>query len=176
MIVDDRIAIIGSANINDRSLLGGNDSEIAAVIEDCEQIKITVNGQPSYVRKFAHDLRKKLCAGHLGLTDGGASIDDPYKGFEMFKTTAEQNTQLYESVFPYIPSERICTLDEMKGDQLQSPGLLNTQALASLSKVQGFVTKYPLSWLFDEKLTGPLNPLVVPYVKTEPLGGNSKNA
>lgn len=34
MIVDDRRAIIGSANINDRSLMGDRDSEIGMVIED----------------------------------------------------------------------------------------------------------------------------------------------
>ena len=33
MIVDDRRAIIGSANINDRSLLGTRDSEVACIIE-----------------------------------------------------------------------------------------------------------------------------------------------
>ena len=34
MIVDDNICIIGSANINDRSLLGTRDSEIACIWED----------------------------------------------------------------------------------------------------------------------------------------------
>ena len=34
MIVDDRRCIIGSANINDRSLLGNRDSEIACIIEE----------------------------------------------------------------------------------------------------------------------------------------------
>jgi len=34
MIVDDEKVLIGSANINDRSLLGSRDSEIAIVIED----------------------------------------------------------------------------------------------------------------------------------------------
>jgi phospholipase D1/2 len=34
MIVDDEIALIGSANINDRSLMGSRDSEIAMVIYD----------------------------------------------------------------------------------------------------------------------------------------------
>ena len=34
MIVDDDKCIIGSANINDRSLLGVRDSEIACVWED----------------------------------------------------------------------------------------------------------------------------------------------
>lgn len=33
MIVDDRLMICGSANINDRSLIGKRDSEIAVVIE-----------------------------------------------------------------------------------------------------------------------------------------------
>ena len=36
MIIDDRIALIGSANINDRSLKGTRDSELAVVIEDEE--------------------------------------------------------------------------------------------------------------------------------------------
>ena len=34
MIVDDKQMIIGSANINDRSLIGMRDSELAIVIED----------------------------------------------------------------------------------------------------------------------------------------------
>jgi len=32
MLIDDEIALIGSANINDRSLLGNRDSEIAVMI------------------------------------------------------------------------------------------------------------------------------------------------
>ena len=34
MIVDDKRCIIGSANINDRSLLGLRDSELAIVVEE----------------------------------------------------------------------------------------------------------------------------------------------
>ena len=34
MIVDDRRCIIGSANINDRSLMGDRDSELAIVVEE----------------------------------------------------------------------------------------------------------------------------------------------
>lgn len=33
LIADDRLVICGSANINDRSLLGSRDSEIAVVLE-----------------------------------------------------------------------------------------------------------------------------------------------
>lgn len=35
MIVDDKVVICGSANINDRSLLGKRDSEIAVIIQVC---------------------------------------------------------------------------------------------------------------------------------------------
>jgi len=34
MIIDDKYVLIGSANINDRSMLGSRDSEIAIVTED----------------------------------------------------------------------------------------------------------------------------------------------
>ena len=37
-IVDDRLAIIGSANINERSQRGDRDSELAAVIRDTDYI------------------------------------------------------------------------------------------------------------------------------------------
>lgn len=38
MIVDDRKLIIGSANINDRSMLGYRDSELALVAEDVPEV------------------------------------------------------------------------------------------------------------------------------------------
>lgn len=34
IIVDDRKVILGSANINDRSLLGERDSELGIIVED----------------------------------------------------------------------------------------------------------------------------------------------
>lgn len=37
-IVDDRLAIIGSANINERSQRGDRDSELAAIIRDTDMI------------------------------------------------------------------------------------------------------------------------------------------
>ena len=40
MIIDDNIAIIGSANINDRSLIGNRDSEIAVFILTTQQFFI----------------------------------------------------------------------------------------------------------------------------------------
>ncbi|KAF9373787.1 hypothetical protein CPB97_000315 [Podila verticillata] len=67
MIVDDKIIIIGSANINDRSQLGYRDSEIAIIIEDSEKIQSKMNGEPYEAGKLAHSLRASLFKEHLGL-------------------------------------------------------------------------------------------------------------
>lgn len=60
MIVDDRVVLIGSANINDRSLLGSRDTELAAVIEDERKEELQTGEGWRMVSKSAHELRKKL--------------------------------------------------------------------------------------------------------------------
>jgi phospholipase D1/2 len=40
MIVDDEVAIIGSANINDRSMVGDRDSELACVVQGCSDYEV----------------------------------------------------------------------------------------------------------------------------------------
>jgi phospholipase D1/2 len=44
IIVDDQKAIIGSANINDRSMRGTRDSEIAVLVTNGAQTKSIING------------------------------------------------------------------------------------------------------------------------------------
>ena len=56
MIVDDKRAIIGSANINDRSLCGDRDSELAMIIE--EKNGDVLDGKPG--RGAIFDLRRRL--------------------------------------------------------------------------------------------------------------------
>jgi phospholipase D1/2 len=60
MIVDDKYVICGSANINDRSLLGKRDSEIAALVKDQEFFESTLNGETVFVGKYANALRRKI--------------------------------------------------------------------------------------------------------------------
>lgn len=67
MVVDDRAAIIGSANINERSMLGSRDSEVAAVVRDTEMITSTMDGKPYQVGRFPHTLRMRLMREHLGI-------------------------------------------------------------------------------------------------------------
>ncbi|MYN02510.1 hypothetical protein GTP41_10410 [Pseudoduganella sp. DS3] len=68
LIVDDAVAIVGSANTNDRSLTGNGDTEIAAVIVDTEGVEFRDLGSPYKVhtRKFARELRKQLWRKHFG--------------------------------------------------------------------------------------------------------------
>ncbi|KAI6710295.1 hypothetical protein JHW43_007196 [Diplocarpon mali] len=67
IIVDDRVALIGSANINERSMLGIRDSECAAVVRDTDMLWSTMDGEPYLVGRFAHTLRMRLMREHLGL-------------------------------------------------------------------------------------------------------------
>lgn len=67
IIVDDRIALIGSANINERSMLGVRDSECAAVVRDTDMLWSTMDGEPYLVGRFAHTLRMRLMREHLGV-------------------------------------------------------------------------------------------------------------
>ena len=67
IVVDDRIALIGSANINERSMRGDRDSECAAVVRDTDMLWSTMNGEPYLVGRFPHTLRMRLMREHLGI-------------------------------------------------------------------------------------------------------------
>lgn len=63
LIVDDRILIVGSANINDRSMLGTRDSEVCVLVQDEEMVDSKMGGEHYEVGRTVHDFRKKLMAG-----------------------------------------------------------------------------------------------------------------
>lgn len=67
IIVDDRVVLIGSANINERSMLGNRDSEVAAIVRDTDMMWSTMAGETYQVGRFAHTLRMRLMREHLGL-------------------------------------------------------------------------------------------------------------
>ena len=61
---------MGSANINDRSMLGCRDTEVAVHIEDTDHIVSFMNGVPYAVGKTPHEFRKQLMSIHLGSSSG----------------------------------------------------------------------------------------------------------
>jgi phospholipase D1/2 len=128
-IVDDAVAIIGSANINDRSLNGNGDTEIAAVVVDDAQAGLTDvgNGVKCITRQFAKDLRKKLWQKHLGMlvdqtTTGvqksgipsGINLDKPLDtaSIKGIQKLADKNRSAYNEVFLHTARDSYGTLSE----------------------------------------------------------------
>ncbi|KAK8088668.1 Phospholipase [Apiospora hydei] len=95
LIVDDRVVLIGSANINERSMLGNRDSELAAVVRDTETFWSTMAGQPYEVGRYAHSLRVRLMREHLGLP-----VDEITENERAEEEAA--NDALYESEMDHI--------------------------------------------------------------------------
>ncbi len=114
MIVDDLYALLGSANVNDRSLLGERDSEIAVLVMDGDSSKSDVcgKGAPRPVRTYAHELRKNIWSKLFGIagnvrpaTHLQNAIDQPGNpaSWEAIQKQADFNAKVYEDAFPHIP-------------------------------------------------------------------------
>lgn len=133
MIVDDKIVICGSANINDRSLIGKRDSEIAVLIEDEAFDDGVMNGESFPCGKFAGSLRKYLFKEHLGLLGKehemiDFDITDPISDYfykEVWYKTASLNTEFYEKVFHCIPTDKVETFADLKKNQDEKPLYIN---------------------------------------------------
>lgn len=69
MVVDDNVVLIGSANINDRSMMGDRDSEMAVVLEDEAKTKALIGGQQVSVSHLVHSLRKRCFSQIFGLEE-----------------------------------------------------------------------------------------------------------
>ncbi|XP_025031025.1 phospholipase D2 [Python bivittatus] len=102
LIADDRHVVIGSANINDRSLLGKRDSELAVLVEDTELVPSIMGGQEYPAGKFALSLRLECFRCLLGVTlENDASIQDPISDHffhDVWCARALSNTNIYEEV------------------------------------------------------------------------------
>uniref|UniRef100_A0A3Q1BQ94 Phospholipase n=1 Tax=Amphiprion ocellaris TaxID=80972 RepID=A0A3Q1BQ94_AMPOC len=158
LIADDNTVIIGSANINDRSMLGKRDSEVAVIVEDSEKVPSVMDGQEYEAGPYALQLRlecfRTILGGH---TDTTIDLSDPisdrfYK--EVWMTTAGRNATIYEKVFRCLPSSLVRNMSEL--EQYQSkPGLAQTdlsRAQEELRKIRGFLVQFPLDFLSEHNL------------------------
>uniref|UniRef100_A0A8D3C1V7 Phospholipase n=1 Tax=Scophthalmus maximus TaxID=52904 RepID=A0A8D3C1V7_SCOMX len=158
LIADDNTVIIGSANINDRSMLGKRDSEVAVIVEDSEKVASVMDGHEYEAGPYALQLRlecfRTILGGH---TDSSIDVSDPisdrfYK--EVWMTTAGRNATIYERVFRSLPSSLVRNMSEL--EQFQSkPGLAQTdlpRAQEELRKIRGFLVQFPLDFLSEHNL------------------------
>ncbi|XP_044450031.1 phospholipase D zeta 1 isoform X2 [Aegilops tauschii subsp. strangulata] len=179
MIIDDRIALIGSANINDRSLLGSRDSEIAVVIEDKEVVNSKMDGRHWEAGKFSLSLRLSLWAEHLGLHRGEVNhIMDPMDDTtfkNIWMATAKTNTTIYQDVFSCVPNDLIhsrtqfrqsiaywkekighTTIDlgvaQEKLETYQDGDLKGADPMERLQLVRGHLVSFPLDFMCQEDL------------------------
>ncbi|KAL4892446.1 hypothetical protein BDV59DRAFT_202584 [Aspergillus ambiguus] len=139
-IVDDRIVICGSANINDRSQLGYHDSELAIVVEDQDFIDSRMDGKPYKAARMAGTLRRQLWREHLGLLPAqeydasqhpnaqppnvcmNQVLEGPENDFvtdplddalwETWTSQASVNTEMYRMLFRADPDDNIKNFEE----------------------------------------------------------------
>lgn len=135
LIADDRVAILGSANINDRSLLGSRDSELAIVVRDSTPINVALDGiTPSQVGKAVYELRVALWKKHFGLSLTGSSNIQPAREligcwnmpvaestWRAIQTVASENTRQFETVFDFIPRNKSKAQIETSPNPVQHP-------------------------------------------------------
>lgn len=169
MVVDDRVAVVGSANVNDRSLLGTRDSEVCVVLRDAGHSAQRPAG-------FAAGLRKALFARHLGWSaeDLDSKFSDPASEESLgeVRRVARQNTEIYEELFEALPSDRVRSWAELSArrsrvqeetghappdsprapirDYTRVPSLPEAERL---SQVQGHIVEYPIDFLAEEDLS-----------------------
>jgi phospholipase D1/2 len=112
LIADDRVAILGSANINDRSQLGNRDSELAVIVRDDEQVSVKLDGvHEDLVSANIHRLRTRLWKKIFGLmgsarpaNDLASIIEKPAAGgtWEAIQRVAYANAIAYQNAFPFL--------------------------------------------------------------------------
>lgn len=156
LIVDDRIAIVGSANINDRSMLGDRDSEMAIRIEDSNHKEIILGQRPWIVGVTIHNFRIKLMRDHLNFPM--ADIVDILRP-DIYQTNwrgvAANNTSLYDQLDAEASPYRCKTLHEyVNGLRLHNNRSSRDPMIQNLvSNIQGYLLMWPLDFLIKDDLT-----------------------
>jgi phospholipase D1/2 len=134
LIADDRLVLMGSANLNDRSQLGDHDSEIACIIQDPTPLPSRMDGGRYTAAHFAATLRRQIFRKHLGLIPAQSlytqdenmlpvpvpniydfdspedrlvedPLSDAFWGF--WNQTAKVNTDVFSKVFHCVPHDSI---------------------------------------------------------------------
>ncbi|CAB1316362.1 unnamed protein product [Coregonus sp. 'balchen'] len=162
LIADDRRYIIGSANINDRSMLGSRDSELALLVEDEERVLSMMGGEEYQAGPLTLALRKECFRVLLGAdSDPKIDIDDPISD-QFFllgwNTTAKLNAKIYDKVFRCLPCNSVHSMRELK-EHSGIERLCDTdpqQAKEELEAIRGLLVHFPLNFLSEESLLPPL--------------------
>lgn len=169
-IFDDKYAILGSANINDRSLIGLRDSEVALVIEDSDVIDVELFDKSRIlVGKKVQELRIRLWQEHLGFlgepfnSPSVQILKDPLNPkvyFDLLRQRASRNTQIYRELFHCVPDDSVESwaeyalfVDKPDTSKIDKETWNGIDVMANLNLVQGNLVQFPLNFLRKEELS-----------------------
>ena len=165
LIVDDTKVIIGSPNLNDRSLLGDRDSEIAILIEEKKEDNFIMNGNKYQASKTAVELRKKLMAEYLGINMNDPILDDPVNNdlLNYMNSKARNNTEIYRRLFKCIPDDlytsyKIIKEAKKQKDEYEWDDVLLNKYMREKDKIEGFIVEYSFDFLKNEKFNKHIVP------------------
>jgi phospholipase D1/2 len=158
MIVDDTEVILGSANINDRSMLGNRDSEYAVIIKERTNLKSKMNGEEYNAANFAHSFRVNLFAEHLGLDSKDKILEDPLSDefLELLQNTARKNTEIYRELWGCYPDDEYKSITELKAHKNPTTKEELDQLRIKYEKekkgIIGHAVEFPLHFLENDNL------------------------
>ena len=158
MIVDDRTVILGSANINDRSMLGKRDSEYAVMINEQRKLKSIMDGKSYDAANFAYTFRVNLFAEHLGLNPKDKILIDPVSDefLHLLQNTARNNTEIYRKLWGCYPDDIYQSFKDLKDVKKFTTQyeyeLLKDEYLQVKDNIIGHTVEFPLHFLEKENL------------------------
>lgn len=146
MIIDDNYLIMGSANLNDRSMLGSRDSELAVFVEGPGNKQVFTGYDNIMVNDKIHEFRVRLFEEHFGF-----KIDYPTapNSWLQMRQTAATNSRIYSEVFKVYPDNQYKTFEALaKRNKDFDPRKFE----AEIGRVQGHAVLYPYEFLSQEKV------------------------
>ena len=158
LIIDDEKVLIGSANINDRSMKGSRDSEFAVIIDEQKKIESIMDGKKYLASNYAKSLRKQLMSEHMGLSLDDPILDDPLNDelWTKMKSTAKVNSVIYSDIFDCFPDNKFKTFADLKKRKIikteEDKEKLKKDYHEKIFGIQGHIVEYPIEFLKDEEL------------------------
>jgi phosphatidylserine/phosphatidylglycerophosphate/cardiolipin synthase-like enzyme len=156
MIIDDAKLIMGSANLNDRSMLGYRDSELAILVDGPFNLQINCSNsqKPSFkVNESVYRYRMKIFKEHFGLEEEDLKAPQSPVFWKQALNTASFNTAFYEKVFNAFPTNRYPTWKDFLESTKKPENEFNAKLFAKYNKmIKGHVVLYPFDFLKQEGL------------------------
>jgi phosphatidylserine/phosphatidylglycerophosphate/cardiolipin synthase-like enzyme len=172
LIADDRVLVVGSANINDRSMLGARDTEVAVRIEDSQCLEVPLSdlpGQAFLVGGAVHRLRRRLMNAHLASSSqevangcGGGELADASGRAcwrHLWQAQASINSLAYDwldgATSPYRTTTLAGAQQALRAAATLSPKRADhPDVRRNLDTIRGHVVNFPLNLLSSDDI-GP---------------------